>query len=128
MVGQLGAWGRSALTARLRRGELRALRVQAIDLDANEINVVAGWDDREGEQATKGRERRKVPLIPTLRTILRDHLLRTGRRGTDLAFGEPPISPFRAEALSRRADERWKAAGLGRITSMSAGTPMPRSR
>lgn len=98
----------------LRRGELRALRVQAIDLEANEINVVAGWDDQEGEQATKGRERRKVPLIPTLRAILREHLLRTGRRGTDLVFGESAASPFDPKKLTKRADEAWR--GLDRIT------------
>ena len=100
----------------LRRGELRALRAEAIDLETNEINVVAGWDDKEGEQATKGRENRKVPLIPALRAILRDHLLRTGRRGTDFVFGETSTSPFRAPALTLQADKAWKAAGLKRIT------------
>lgn len=51
--------------AGLRRGELRALRVEAIDFDAGVIHVLKGWDDKEGEIDTKGRTRRRVP-IPAL--------------------------------------------------------------
>lgn len=106
----------TAFYAGLRRGELMALRDQAVDLDAGEIRVVAGWDAIEGEQPTKGRERRTVPIIGELRTILAAHRLRSGRRGADLLFGETPLSPFRAKPLQTRADAAWAAAGLQRFT------------
>jgi integrase len=106
----------TAFYAGLRRGELRALRSQAVDLEAGEIRVVAGWDAIEGEQPTKGRERRTVPIIGELRTILAAHALRTGRRGADLLFGATASRPFYTEGLQRRADEAWKAAKLERIT------------
>jgi integrase len=58
--GDRAIWA-TAFYAGLRRGELRALRDQAVDLEAGEIRVVAGWDAVEGEQPTKGGERRTVP-------------------------------------------------------------------
>ena len=39
--------------AGLRRGELRALRVRDVDLEAGTIRVERGWDDKEGEIAPK---------------------------------------------------------------------------
>jgi integrase len=102
--------------AGLRRGETMALREQAVHVKAAEIRVLAGWDAIEGEQETKGRERRTVPIIGELGAILAAHSLRTGRRGADLLFGETAESPFNAKALQARADAAWKAAGLKRIT------------
>jgi integrase len=106
----------TAFYAGLRRGELRALREQAVDLEASEIRVVAGWDAIEGEQPTKGRERRPVPIIGELRAILAAHKLRTGRRAGDLLFGATPSSPFATKPLQERADAAWKGAALERIT------------
>lgn len=106
----------TAFYAGLRRGELRALRDQAVDLDAGEIRVEAGWDAIEGEQPTKGRERRTVPIIGELKAILAAHRLRSGRRGTDLLFGATAVSPFGPTGLTKRADAAWKAAGLERVT------------
>jgi integrase len=106
----------TAFYAGLRRGELMALRDQAVDLDAGEIHVVAGWDTLEGEQPTKGRERRTVPIIGELRTILAAHRLRTGRRGGDLMFGVSEVSPFAPRSLQKRADAAWEAAKLERVT------------
>jgi integrase len=106
----------TAFFAGLRRGELMALRDQAVDLKAGEIRVVAGWDPIEGEQETKGRGRRTVPIIGELGSILAAHRLRTGRRGPDLMFGETEVSPLDRRALQRRADRAWKAAKLKRIT------------
>jgi integrase len=106
----------TAFYAGLRRGELLALRDQAVDLDAGEIRVVAGWDPVEGEQETKGRGRRTVPIIGELRTILAAHRLRTGRRATDLISGRPRVSPLDRKGLQRRADAAWEAAGLKRLT------------
>ena len=70
----------------------------------------------EGRQPTKGRERRTVPIIGELRTILAPELLRSGRRGTDLAFGHTRVSPFCPKGLQRHADSAWRAAGLVRVT------------
>jgi integrase len=106
----------SAFYPGLRRGELMALRDQAVDLKAEEIRVVAGWDPVEGEQETKGRGRRTVPIIGELGSTLAAHRLRTGRRGTDLMFGETEVSPLNRRALQRRADRAWTTAGLKRIT------------
>lgn len=106
----------TAFFAGLRRGELMALRDEAVDLDAREIRVVSGWDPVEGEQETKGRGRRTVPIIGELRTILAAHRLRTGRRGTDLIFGATEVSPLDRKGLQRRADAAWEAAGLERLT------------
>jgi integrase len=106
----------TAFYAGLRRGELMALRDEAIDLDAREIRVVAGWDAVEGEQPTKGRNRRVVPIIGDLRALLAAHRLRTGRRGPDRAFGETAVLPFDPKDLQKCADAAWKAAGLERIT------------
>jgi integrase len=93
-----------------------APRDEAVDLKAGEIRVVAGWDPVEGEQETKGRGRRTVPIIGELGSILAPHRLRTGRRGTDLMFGETHVSPLDRRALQRRADRAWKVAKLKRIT------------
>jgi integrase len=106
----------TAFYAGLRRGELMALRDRAIDLKAGEIRVHAGWDPEEGEQETKGRSRRTVPMIGELRTILAAHRLCTGHRGDDLVFGATAASPFCRKGLQRRADIAWKAVGLERIT------------
>lgn len=106
----------TAFYAGLRRGELMALRDQAVDLEANEVRVIAGWDQVEGEQATKGRERRTVPIVGELRMILAAHRLRSGRRGADLLFGSTATSPFDPRPLQDRADVAWKAAGLSRVT------------
>jgi integrase len=76
----------------------------------------AGWDTVEGEQPTKGRERRTVPIISELRTILVEHKVRTGRRDADLIFGATASSPFATKPLQDRADTAWRAAGLERIT------------
>jgi integrase len=93
-----------------------ALRDQAIDLKAGEIRVHAAWDPEEGEQETKGRTRRIVPMVGELHAVLAAHRLRTGRRGTDLMFGATAASPFCRKRLQKRADAAWKAAKLKGIT------------
>jgi integrase len=106
----------TAMYAGLRRGELRALRAESIDLDANVIHVNRGWDDKEGEISTKGNNRRRVPIATVLREHLLAHLMRSGRRGDQLVFGETERTPFASRRLSKRADAAWKAARLNRIT------------
>ena len=38
------------------------------------------------------------------------------REGGDLVFGRSAVSPFYAKGVQERADEKWKAAKLERIT------------
>ena len=104
----------SAMYAGLRRGELKALRVEKVDLAAGLIHVERGWDDIEGEISTKGRGTRRVPIASVLREHLLPYLLRSGRRDGDLIFGETAEAPFNPTALSARADTAW--ADLKRIT------------
>lgn len=106
----------TAMYAGLRRGELRALRARRLDVRGGLIHVERGWDDREGEIETKGRNRRRVPIPAVLREHLLEHVMRTGRREDDLVFGETATRPFAPKQLTERADEAWTAAGLERIT------------
>ena len=109
----------TAMYAGLRAGELRALRVSAVDLDRNVIQVVAGWDDVEGEIATKTQSgRRLVPIITELRPMLLEHLMATGRRGTPdaLVFGRTDAEPFLRSTPRSRARKAWQAAKLDPIT------------
>jgi integrase len=75
--GHRATWG-TAMYAGLRRGELMALRVNRIDLDANLIRVEKGWDVKAGEIGTKNGKDRKVPITAPLRELLLPHLMRTG--------------------------------------------------
>ena len=107
----------TAMYAGLRRGELRAIRWEDVDLAAGVLHVQRGWDQVEGEIETKGRNRRRVPIPAVLRDHLVDHRLRGGE---GLVFGISPISPFRTKAVSDQADAAWKAAGMHRITMHEA--------
>src|SRR5207247_2190660 len=105
---------RTALYAGLRRGELRALRFSDVDLDANVIVVERSWDEREGPVAPKSAKgRRRVPLIPTLRRLLVEHKLRTGRDGDDFVFGRTADRPFTPTHVRERALEAWAVASVG---------------
>jgi integrase len=108
-------WG-AAMYAGLRRGELMALRANRIDLDANVVRVERGWDAKAGEVATKNGKPRTVPVAAPLRELLLRHLMRTGRRDTDLVFGATATEPFAARQLTTRADAAWTEAKLRRIT------------
>ncbi len=109
----------TAMYAGLRAGELRALRVGAVDLDGGVIHVEAGWDDVEGEIAPKSESgSRIVPIIPELRPILVSHLMATGRRGNPnaLVFGRTDRDPFLRSTPRSRARKAWQAAKLEPIT------------
>jgi integrase len=107
-------WG-TAMYGGLRRGELRALRASDADLSAGVLRVERSWDDKEGVGETKGRNKRLVPIPSVLARLLREHLLRTGRRGEQLLFGPSGVSPFSPRPVATRADRAWRAAGLERI-------------
>jgi integrase len=106
----------TAMYAGLRRGELMALRVEDVDLDANLIHVRRSYDPRDHTfVATKNREQRNVPIPAALGVLLREQLLRTGRR-RGLVFGESETLPFRPDRPRHRADKAWEQAKLARIT------------
>jgi integrase len=101
----------TAFYAGLRRGELQALRVGDIDLDARLISVERGWGQVEGVIEPKSRAgRRSVPLLAVLHDYLARHLGRSGRGGDDLVFGRTPAQAFYASTLDGRAKRAWKAA------------------
>jgi integrase len=104
----------TAFYAGLRRGELRALRDEDVDLDANLIRVRRGWDEIEGEIEPKSEKgRRDVPIPGVLRLYLLEHRARTGRRGSDLFFGRTAAAPFTPSHVRRRALGAWAAAAVG---------------
>jgi integrase len=105
----------TALYGGLRRGELRALRWTDVDLAGGVIRVERGWDDRDGEQQTKGRNRRRVPITAILRDYLAEHGMASGR-GEGFVFGRTATEPFQPHAVTARADRAWRNAGVDRIT------------
>jgi len=103
----------TAVYAGLRRGELRGLRWEHIDLAAGRIAVRRAWDDIEGDQGVKSDAgRRTIPILAPLRLELVAHKLRTGRDGPALVFGITETHPFDPSNVRRRALAAWKAAEL----------------
>lgn len=101
----------TAFYAGLRRGELQALRVCDIDVEANLIAVERGWDQEEGVIEPKSRAgRRAVPLLATLRSYLEKELRRAGRRGEELVFGRTIDQAFYASTVDGRAKRAWTTA------------------
>jgi integrase len=107
--------------AGLRRGELRALRVQALDIATGVIRVERGYDPVEGEIGLKsGAGRRKVPVPAVLCDYLTEHLARLERGDSERCFGSTGEAPFDGQKLQARADKAWREAGLERITPQNA--------
>lgn len=103
-------WG-TAFYAGLRRGELRALRWEDVDLAAGRIRVERSWDDEAGPVEPKSRAgRRTVPILAGLRDLLIEHKLRAG--GAGFVFGPVPGRPFTPSAVRRRAETAWARAEL----------------
>ncbi|HEY8844979.1 MAG TPA: tyrosine-type recombinase/integrase [Gaiellaceae bacterium] len=91
----------TAAYAGLRRGELRALRVENIRDDG--ISVEHSWDDVEGEKAPKSKAGVRVALLPeTLREILLKQT--AGRTGDALVFGRTDSEPFTPSYIRKRAE------------------------
>ncbi|MEK6251856.1 MAG: tyrosine-type recombinase/integrase [Actinomycetota bacterium] len=102
----------TAMYAGLRRGELMALGAEHVDLASGVIRVERSWDAKEGLIGLKSKAgKRKVPIA----AVLRDYLDALLPFPEGLAFGQGD-TPFNGRALTDRADEAWKAAGLRRIT------------
>jgi integrase len=107
----------TAMYAGLRLGELRALRVEDVDVATGVIRVERGWDPAEGAIDLKSHAgRRKVPIAAILRDYLVEHLVGADRSGDELIFGNAPEIPFTPNMLQRRADKAWTEAGIERIT------------
>lgn len=105
----------TAFYAGLRRGELRGLRVEDVDLAAGLLHVRRGWDDIEGEIAPKtSHGRRKVPIPAVLRDHLDAHELPS--EPTALIFGRRAGAPFEPTKLTARATKAWEGARLERLT------------
>ena len=102
----------TALYAGLRSGEMQALADEVVDLDKNLLYVQWSWDPKAGRVAPKSRAgRRTVPVARALRLHLLEHQLARGRRG-GLFFGREDGRPFSNQAVTRRAERTWRAAGL----------------
>lgn len=100
-----------ALFGGLRRGELRGLHDEDVDLEANVIHVRRGWDEVEGEIAPKSKKgERKVPIPSLLRRYLLEQRARTGRRGAELFFGRTASDPFTPTTIRDRALKAWAAS------------------
>lgn len=98
----------TALHAGLRRGEIRALRWEDVDLAAGVIHVRRSWDDIEGTVDTKSRAgRRDVPIVAALRTYLLKHRLSSGR-SEGFVFGRTATNPFIPSNVRLRAATAWK--------------------
>jgi integrase len=103
-------WATAAF-AGLRRGELRALRFDDVDLANGIIHVRHSWDDLEGEIAPKSKAGvRTIPVVPQLRDHLLEAKTRTGRSGKDFVFGPSPERPFAPTVVATSAAAAWKAA------------------
>jgi integrase len=96
----------TATYAGLRRGELMALRVEDVDLATGVIHVLRGWDTVEGEIATKGRNRRRVPIAGALRDYLDAQIMRL-EWSEGLLFGASALSPFASTSVTTRAMISW---------------------
>jgi integrase len=99
----------TAFYAGLRRGELRALRWEDVDLAGGIIHVRHGWDDLEGEIAPKSRKgTRTVPITALLRDYLVEHKART-RDDVPRAFvfGSDD-RPFSVWAVREHALKAWE--------------------
>jgi integrase len=96
----------TAFYAGLRRGEIRALRVGDVDLDAATITVERSWDEKEGPVAPKSRAgRRTVFMLDALKSYVEP--LVNGRAAEDLVFGSGAEGAFDARAVARKAERAW---------------------
>ena len=110
----------TAMYAGLRRGELMALRVEDIDMQAGLIHVRHGWDQYDGQITTKSGKTRKVPIASALRVHLAEHLLQLGWR-EGLVFGTTKADPFSGTSVAFRALSAW---GWRRLKDKDTGKLM----
>jgi integrase len=100
----------------LRRGELRGLHWEDVNLATGVVSVVRAWDDRAGPIPPKSDAgTREVPIPPLLRDYLAGWKARTGRDGAAFVFGNVPGRPFTPTNVWRRAKKAWDAANKAEI-------------
>jgi integrase len=107
-------WG-CAFYAGLRRGELRALLWNEVDLASGLIRVersMSSYGDAGEPKSRAGR--RSVPIVAALRDLIIEHKFVT-RRDTGLVFGTSAVSPFTPTAVRKRALTAWRRAELDPI-------------
>jgi len=100
----------TACYAGLRRGELRALRRQDIDLRAGKIRVRRSWDRVEHEIEPKSDAgKRDVPIFAALLPHLERHLEKEtpGEAPDTLVFATKTGGPFDGGDVSKRAAQAW---------------------
>ena len=108
-------WG-CAFYAGLRRGELRALLWDDVDLAAGLIRVERSMSGRGETGTPKSRAgRRSVPVVAALRDLVVEHKLAT-RRDHGFVFGTSATSPFTPTVARGRARTAWRRAGLEPIS------------
>jgi len=101
----------TAVYAGLRRGELRELRWEDVDLVSGVLRVVRSWDDRQGEITPKSQAgTREVPVPPLLRDYLTAWKVESSRDGAALVFGTGASSPFGPPNVRNRALKAWDRA------------------
>jgi integrase len=104
-------WG-CAFYAGLRRGELRALLWEDVNLGDGLIRVERSLNSYgDGGEPKSRAGRRGVPIVAALRDLLVEHKLVT-RRDTGLMFGSSAVQPFTPTAVRKRALTAWRRAGL----------------
>jgi integrase len=104
-----GLWA-TALYAGLRRGELRALGWEEVDLTAGVIHVRQAMDSRGTIIAPKSAAgTRTVPIAKVLGGYLQEHRLQNGASRYVFGSGNRPFHPGAAAVRARKA---WTAAEL----------------
>jgi integrase len=105
----------TALYAGLRRGELRGLRRNDVDLEAGVIRVERGWDDKDGAIEPKSRAgTRNVFVLETLRPFIEPLAAGTNDPAA-LFFGLTDSTPFEPKNVARKAKAAWAAENKRRI-------------
>jgi len=100
-LGDLRPLWATAFYAGLRRGELQALRVRNVDVEADTLGVEKGWDPIDGEILPKSEAGvRQVFLLDTLQPLLTP--LVEDRPPDAFVFGGP-TSPFDARSTGKTA-------------------------
>jgi integrase len=99
----------------LRRGELRGLKWDDVDLAGGIIHVRRGWDDQDGAIVPKSKAgARTVPIVALLRDHLAELKARTGRGTGDFVFGPKADRPFTPSDVRKKAAKAWEAANTKR--------------
>jgi len=107
-------WG-CAFYAGLRRGELRALKWDDVDLADGLIRVERSMSSygEAGEPKSRAGQR-NVPIVAALRDLLIEHKLVT-KRDSGLVFGSSATRPFTPTAVRKRSLTAWRRAALNPI-------------